>query len=50
MADNNNDSLIKWARTFVTKDIEKLIYEQPKLVSCNSLVMINYICAKIRKN
>lgn len=31
MADNNNDSLIKWARTFVTKDIEKLIYEQPKL-------------------
>ena len=23
MADNNNDSLIKWARTFVTKDIEK---------------------------
>ena len=31
MADNKNDSLIKWARTFVTKDIEKLIYEQPKL-------------------
>ena len=24
MADNNNDSLIKWARTFVTKDIERL--------------------------